>query len=61
MYVHGDAATALEIAQSVASSEDLGLFSADLSGFPQRRLRKGGDTTGAAEAGSVPPEDPRAR
>jgi len=33
---------AREIAQSVASSEGLGRFGADLSGFPQRRLEKGG-------------------
>lgn len=59
--MRGDAAVALEIAQTVASSEDLGPFGADLSGSPQRRLRKGGGMTGAAEAGSVPPEDPRAR
>lgn len=43
---------------SVASSEDLGQFGVDLSGFPQRKLRKGGSVTGTAEAGSVPPEDP---
>lgn len=60
-YVHGDAAVALEIAQGIASGEDLGWFGADLSGFPQRRLGKGGDMTGATEDGSVPPEDPRAR
>lgn len=59
--MHGDAAVALEMAQSVASSEDLGWLRADPSGFPQKRLGKEGNVTGATEAGSVPPEDPRAR
>lgn len=43
---------------SLASGEDLGQFGVHLSGFPQRKLGKGGSVAGTAEAGSVPPEDP---